>query len=826
MTQVLTGPTALIPRWLATDDRAQAAWSLAAEIVTSGRKRSGNRATDVGVGVTSGRALATIKDAPTWGGLDYLACDAFPARLDTSTGEIIAVEGYDDADTPGLAPWMLKGEKRNIRRAKGIEGFVARGNQIGDNYARAHVWIRNGELVAHHRKTADSADPPLNSTPVHDPGEGSDDWEAGLHGIMRVRAFPEEFCGGNTAVPREDKFRALLLNFTKSTGDNSGRGAATFSDREGLLSYEGFGPLTFGAPKHRVGEADGRETRQGAIDCDRALFGDRSDAFTAPLLFEKTAWKQGGGRFITAAHIRMDAADTHQGYCGVKKGKWKPESRCHWNYLPPTHPKLPPPTDGPPIDGPPPRRPEDPGEPGRPVIDPGPIPGVPPPTFYDPANSGEDSGVSTPDEIQIPSEYGHAKPNIPEADEQRQGVEGDASDPEGMLPTHGYTYEQALRSNVVSHEGFIPQYVSASEVVGAGSDPNARYPQKTSRIAEITKDDSGRIVAYKRGYGPGTKVKLPGNAKVWHALYALKERWPSSFDEHNFIVVAGKNAAGVEMVGTLGIGLRAMATVKPAAGWYFKLDYTDGHDVPDLDIRSTDSAGLDASTGRVVKINGTDITTTVSNAVTAASAFTAANRVLVADGADRSADDSDFTMSQNGTNAVDVASGTTFNIGGNVATSIILRTDTSVSGTIASGHTTVTATEDAAAINAGVDATDGPYEKTYWGDHSTAGTGTAETIIAIRKPAADACISLYVEIEAIQSADASNTHVSTHVVSYYDKAGTLTYDAVVTSATGGTLPQTIAFDASGDDMRVRITDDSNVYRVGVKCRVKWRTTSA
>lgn len=597
MTQVLTGATALIPRWLATDDRAQAAWSLAAEIVTSGRRRSGNRATDVGVGVTSGRALATIKDAPTWGGLDYLACDAFPARLDTSTGEIFAVEGYSDADTPGLAPWMLKGEKRNIRRAKGIEGFVARGNEVGDKYARAHVWMRNGELVAHHRKTADSADPPLNSTPVHDPGEGSDDWEAGLHGIMRVRGFPSAFCGGaddkGTAPPDKetpDKFRALLLNFTKSAGDNSGWGSATFSDHEGLLSYEAFGPLTYGAPKHRVGEVDGRETRQGAFDIDRGLFGDRTDAWTAPLLFDRAAWKSGGGRFITDAFIRMDFGDVHQGHCGVKPGKWKPESRCHWNWLPPTY-RHPDPEE------------KDPKK-KRPKTKWPPYTNA---TIDTPDHRLEDSTVNTPDEIQIPSEYGHAKPNIPEADEQRQGVEGDANDPEGMLPTHGYTYEQALRSNVVSHEGFIPQYLSASEATGAGADPNARYPQKTSRIAEITKDESGRIVAYKRGYGPGSKVKLPGNAKVWHALYALKERWPSSFDEHNFIVVAGKNAAGVELVGTLGIGLRAMATVKPAAGWYFKLDYTDGHDVPDLDIRSTDSSGLDASTGRAFKVNGNTV---------------------------------------------------------------------------------------------------------------------------------------------------------------------------------------------------------------------------
>lgn len=226
----------------------------------------------------------------------------------------------------------------------------------------------------------------------------------------------------------------------------------------------------------------------------------------------------------------------------------------------------------------------------------------------------------------------------------------------------------------------------------------------------------------------------------------------------------------------------------------------------------------------VARKNASDGST--GNEVTAAAVFAAANRVLVADGNDRSADDSDFTMSQNGSNSVDVASGTTFNIGGNVATSIVLGANSSVSGTLASGHTTVTATEDAAALNAGVDATDGPYEKTYFGDHRTAGTGTAETIIAITKPASNACIALYVEIEAVRSEDAGRNHISTHVVSYYDNGGTLTYESVVTSASGGNTPQTIAFDASGNDMRVRITDDSSVYRVAAKVRVKWRTTSA
>lgn len=618
-------------RWLLSEDRKQYAWSvIPLESEIAGKKRSGDSGGEGGIGASSGRALAEINDRDVWGLLAFLSCDAFPARFDAKTGDVFAVEGKGDKDTPGLAPWRMKGAKPNIRRARGVEGVVVRGNQVGAEYPNAHVWLRNGELVAHHRKTADSADPPLNSTPVHDPGEGSDDWEAGLHGIMRVRAFPEAFCGGSTAVPGEDKFRALLLNFTKSTGDNSGWGSVTFSDHEGLLSYEAFGPLTYGAPKHRVGEVDGRETRQAAIDIDRALFGDRTDAWTAPLLFDRAAWKSGGGRFITDAFIRMDFGDTHQGHCGVKPGKWKPEARCHWNWLPPTHPKLPPtddpPTDDPPIDGPPP-----PGEPGRPVIDPGPIPGRGTPTHdFDPTHASEDSTVNTPDEIQIPSEYGHAKPALPDADEQSMG-EPRGADPEGMSVTHGYTYAQALASNVVSHEVFIPQFLYETERSGAGADPNARWPQKTSRPAEVTLDSDGRVVAYKRGYGPGTKVKLAGNARAWHALYALKARWPSSFDEHGYLIAAGKNAAGVEMAGWLGIGLRAKTTLKPASGWYLKLDYTDGHDVPDLDIRSTDSAGLDASTGRVVKINGTAITGVSGNEVTAAATLTQ-DRLITGDG--------------------------------------------------------------------------------------------------------------------------------------------------------------------------------------------------
>lgn len=76
---------------------------------------------------------------------------------------------------------------------------------------------------------------------------------------------------------------------------------------------------------------------------------------------------------------------------------------------------------------------------------------------------------------------------------------------------------------------------------------------------------------------------------------------------------------------------------------------------------------------------------TTATAVTAASAFAAANRVIVADGADRSADDSDFTMTQDGANAIGVASGTGISFGAlNLTTT----------GTAASGAHTVTQATD------------------------------------------------------------------------------------------------------------------------------------
>lgn len=686
-----------------------------------------------------------------------------------------------------------------------------------------------GNLVSHHLNS-----PPPESSLVHDvdaQGQPDQERKGGIHYTVRVRKMPRQFCLGganndkSTAPPEPGKPQpanyAPMLNFTRNGDGTRADGIAHFGASEAALSAEAGGPLTpANDGQHLLGMGEA-PIHQGGVHIRRGLFGG-DDAIFSPVEFINTQWEDGAkGPFTRRVEFREDFKAKHINACGklaTGEKKWMTwRDKTTPTETPPTHPKLPPPVTGPPGTPIPPNI-----EPGRPVIDPGPIPGPALPRLPQVTERPTRSG---PAEEEQPSTRHLIFPNGPDAPEGIGPVAFDifGNGDKGWREAYGITQREFWGAIRASHD--VAHGVHTANTPALSGE---RWPLTKYKPSVFRQDAVGEFYG-KRGHGPAKQTLMPGGLEGHVAFKARNENLlPSGYTPTlTRLLLNYKHSGDSREVRTyFGMGAEIPNSVLPASGWYFKLDYTDGHDVPNLDIRSTDSSGLDSSTGRSFKVNGTDITSTVTNAVTAAAVFAAANRVIVADGNDRSADDSDFTMSQNGSNAVDVASGTTFNIGGNVATSIVLGANTSVSGTLASGHTTVAATEDEAAIVAGVDATDGPYEKTYFGDHGTAGTGTAETIIAIRKPAADACIALYVELEAVQSADAGNTHVSTHVVSYYDKAGTLYFNAVVSSATGGTLPQTIAFDASGDDMRVRITDDSNVYRIDAKVRVKWRTTSA
>lgn len=655
-----------------------------------------------------------------------------------------------------------------------------------------------GNLVSHHLNS-----PPPESSLVHDvdaQGQPDQERKGGIHYTVRVRKMPRQFCLGganndkSTAPPEPGKPQpanyAPMLNFTRNGDGTRADGIAHFGASEAALSAEAGGPLTpANDGQHLLGMGEA-PIHQGGVHIRRGLFGG-DDAIFSPVEFINTQWEDGAkGPFTRRVEFREDFKAKHVNACGkpapgMKKWMtWRDKATPTETPPPPTTPPAQPPVTGPP---------------GQPI----PRPPFVNATIDTPEHRlpqvTERPTRSGPAEEEQPSTRHLIFPNGPDAP---KGIGPAAFDifgngDKGWREAYGITQREFWGAIRGSHD--VAHGVHTANTPALSGE---RWPLTKYKPSVFRQDAEGEFYG-KRGHGPAKQTLMPGGLEGHVAFKARNENLlPSGYvPTLTRLLLNYKHSSDSREVRTyFGMGAEIPNSVLPASGWYCKLDYTDGHDAPDLDIRSTDSAGLDASTGRVVKINGTAITGVSGNEVTAAATLTA-NRLITGDGSKTAKTTSIVT----GTGA---------------------QTDLSGIGTIASGHTTVTATEDAAALNAGVDATDGPYEKTYFGDHSTAGTGTAETLIAITKPASNACIALYVEIETVRSSNPTRTHISTHVVSYYDNADTLTYESVVTSATGGVTPQTIAFDASGNDMRVRITDDGNVQRCEAKCRVKWRTTSA
>lgn len=601
------GGRAKTVRWMQAGRRNWAAWSLGLEAVVSGASRSGNSQEVVGLGVGAGRAFARIEDADMYGGLDFLAGDALLAELDSDKGEFWLKE---DAKTraPGMLPWALRGERKNIRHAKPNEYVVVRAAKQGASMSLEHVAMRGGALVAHHLEPR----PPVNSSMVSDPGEGGDDErEAGLHGMMRVRRFARSFCG-KYADKDDSPFYALLLNFAKSTGDNSGYGAAHFGRNEALLSYRGGGPLRDSDAEHEVafGEAP---IQQGALDVYRHLWGSEGTLFS-PAEFQNQPWVDGSeGPFIKRVPWREDFAAKHTNHCGKRvQGMKKWMTYADKESLP-THPVIPPPprdppTDEPPTDAPP----RDPGEPGRPVIDPGPIPGKPAPTLpmaylpYQPAptNTG-------PGEEEQPSLRGMSTPDIPAGP---KATGGELANPEGesqvltwqerarkerdsfWLRTYGYTEKQFYAEPRLTEIAFVPQYEYATPKSGP-----TKWLPKLRNPAVLTEDpETGKIIARQAAHGPGGAVVMPGMLEPWHALRA---EWgklvPTDTPESSFVLLNQNvlDDASVErIVATrLGLGSRHLTSPHTASGAEFKLTYNGpgGRTLPDLNITPKDSSGAE-----------------------------------------------------------------------------------------------------------------------------------------------------------------------------------------------------------------------------------------
>jgi hypothetical protein len=519
------------------------------------------------------KALARSSERNVWGGVDGLAADAFAGEHDVRA-KTVRLKDTADAATPGVSPWQLDGAGRNIRLAKPLEGVVVRGASVGPDFWRDHVFFpAAARLIAHHRPN----DPPVNSTPVFDPGDGSaTDWQAGLHGVMRVRPWLDAFCRGATSTP--DASFALLLNFTKSGGDFSGWGAVHHGEGEGVLSAEAFGPLRYGAPKHRLGQTREAEVRAESIDL-RAFFGDGTDQRTGPKEYSAAPWQAGvTGPIVMRVEHRYDADALHPFLCGPRRGVWKWQT---WSLFRPTEPR--PPEEPPPEEPPP-------GEPtfGTPIE-----PGLEFPRFpYEDSDVGP--GSDTPEEIEIPSLHGHARPH---PDVPPMATTGRSTEVESYWQArYGHTPAERAAEPITAHVMFLPQLVA----MGGES--------VKTRLAEFGVDADGSVTWRKPAHGPGTVLVAPSNVRDYQAYLAAQgSLLPASPNDVALGVLAGQ-ADGRTVDGRFFLGSPLAGTPFAASGWEARLRYDGpgGAAEPDIDWIKKDASGANAGAGRFL-INGVEV---------------------------------------------------------------------------------------------------------------------------------------------------------------------------------------------------------------------------
>jgi len=639
--------------WLATDDRKRAAWTLTIEKLAPGPKRSGNRVKKVGAGVSAGRAFAFVEDPEVWGDLDFLASDAFVAEYDPRDRLAWLKDNADDR-TPGIAPWRedATDEKRaNIRHAKPLEALVARTAAVGPGLEYEQVlFTQRASLIAHHRPD----DPPINSTPIHDPGEGRGDWVGHMHNLSWVRPWVDKFCGDvpdpkDTATDFEvdEPLYSALLNFTRSAGDNTGWGGAHFRKSDAVLSAEAFGfahPADDG--NHRLAVLlDGLDLHEGGLHITRTKFGDTDMGIIySPPEFINAQWKNGGkGPFIRRVEWREDFATTHGTRCGTAIGMKKWMSWDSFREYPPTD-----------LDDPGGIKDSDPGSPddGNPVpnTDPGDSVKVPvenPPSVKsgdpgsikfpvdldDPGDSvkvpidDEDPGsikdgvpgspltgdpsTATPNEIESPSEYGHPLPDGPDRRSDEPRYTGPAS---ANLVTEQDGYWMARyrctergwneRAPISGHGMWGNVYENATPAEGKLE----RWRSVFSTPPHLTFDDDGYITGRDAGFGPGWFTYAGSDVHI-SDLYTTVNAIEETFDDFSLGVFSAADAAGnVMALGELGIGSRHPTTFAIVKGWRGRLDWSRTGDAnsPDLHLDQVDEDGNVDTVGKLF-VGGSEV---------------------------------------------------------------------------------------------------------------------------------------------------------------------------------------------------------------------------
>lgn len=625
--------------WLATAERERAAWSMSIEAIGVGVRRSGNVAEPTGKGVQAGRSRARIDDRTVWGGLDFLAGDVLVAEYDAKDRLAWLKDNADD-NTPGIAPWRETGDNDNppnIRHAKPLEALVARTAAIGPGHELEHVlFTQRASLIAHHRPD----DPPINSTPIHDPGEGRGDWVGHMHNLTWVRPWVDRFCGSvpdpkdtDNDFEVDEPLYSALLNFTKSAGDNTGWGGAHFRSADAVLSAEAFGfahPADDG--NHRLAVLlDGLPLHEGGLHITRTKFGDTDrGVIYSPPEFINRQWKSGDkGPFVRRVEWREDFAAVHATRCGVAPGEKKWMSWDSFREYPPTDLDDPGGIKG------------DPGSPdGAPVpdTDPGESVKVPvePPTVKsgDPGGFKEgdpgdnvkvpitgdpgdvkdgvpgspttgDPSTATPNEIESPSEYGHPLPDGPDrrSDEPRYTGPESASlvtEQDGYWMARYRCTERAWNERVpISGHGIWGNvYENATPAEGKLE----RWRSVFSKSPQLTFDADGYITGRDAGFGPGWFTYAGSDvhrSDVYTTINAIEE----TFDDFSLSVFSAYDGVNerVAALGELGIGSRHPTTFAIIKGWRGRLDWSRTGDAnsPDLHLDQVDEDGNVDTVGKL-----------------------------------------------------------------------------------------------------------------------------------------------------------------------------------------------------------------------------------
>lgn len=193
-----------------------------------------------------------------------------------------------------------------------------------------------GPLIAHH----EGPTPPKYSRHVFDIDANGDldlDRHQGLHSFLRVRGWVEAFCKGvptpsskyktPNATPQLQGGMTLMLNATKSEGDNTGYLATTFSSQDATMSHESSGPLRPATKQHLLGvTSDIRELVAGAIDTS-AYYTNGQEKFDGPLEFIFQDYiPPSRGPHPYVVELRMDNDMDHGFLCGTRKNMWRWET--------------------------------------------------------------------------------------------------------------------------------------------------------------------------------------------------------------------------------------------------------------------------------------------------------------------------------------------------------------------------------------------------------------------------------------------------------------------------------------------------------------------